>query len=132
MRKLDDSSAELERIATLPPAERRPRYEKLATAYQALLAAQRNIDSHVQYNRLWQGEIMRHKALYDAHTRTCTTPSSNGKRFSTHWMRRTTRPSATQSRAYPPLIARIARGRAPRSSPRYAPARRRWRAKFTP
>jgi len=68
MKKLDESTAELEHTPTLPPAQRHAMYKILADGYPGLLAAQRNIDSHVQYNRLWQPEIARHKAIYDTHT----------------------------------------------------------------
>ncbi len=68
MKKLDDCTADLERIPRLPPAERRPVCEKLVTDYPHLLDAQRNIDSHMQYNRLWQPDIARRKALYDSTT----------------------------------------------------------------
>ncbi|HSP97798.1 MAG TPA: hypothetical protein VL049_11205 [Candidatus Dormibacteraeota bacterium] len=68
MKKLDAVTAVLDRVATLPPADRHPVYEKLVDEYPGLPAAERNIDDHVQYNRTWQADVVRRRAMYDTNT----------------------------------------------------------------
>lgn len=68
MKKLDGLTTDLERISTLPANQRRPICEKLMNEYPSLLGAQRNIEDHVQYNRLWQPSIAANRAVYDRGT----------------------------------------------------------------
>ncbi len=68
IKKLDGLTTDLERIPTLPANERRSLCEKLVNEYPRLPEAQRNIDDHVQYNRLWQPAIAGDRAGYDRGT----------------------------------------------------------------
>src|ERR1051325_8593275 len=65
VQKLDGLAAELDHVTTLSSSEQLAGYEKLLADYRPLPAAQRLIDSHIQYNRLWQAEIARNKTGYD-------------------------------------------------------------------
>ena len=65
VQKLDSLEADLSKIGTLPPGERRTACERLVTTYAPLLEGQRLIDAHIQHNRLWQKEIAGHRAAYD-------------------------------------------------------------------
>jgi hypothetical protein len=68
MKRLDGFTTDLERIPTLPANERHPLYEKLVNEYPSVRAAQRNIEDHLQYNRLWQPAIASNRAGYDRGT----------------------------------------------------------------
>jgi hypothetical protein len=52
----------------LEPADRRRSWETVTKDYLDLAKRQRLIESSIQYNRLWQGEIYRRPALYDTFT----------------------------------------------------------------
>jgi len=67
-RDLSRSEARLEHVAELAPPERRAVYEELIATYVDLASAQRTIDAHIQYNRLWQAAIARVKPGYDRQT----------------------------------------------------------------
>ena len=67
--KLDSLEADFARARTAPAPERRARYKKILDAYAALPTGQVEIDSHIQYNRLWQASIAANRALYDRQTR---------------------------------------------------------------
>lgn len=54
---LTSLETELAGVATQSAAERRPTYERFIAAYRRLSESQRTIDSHLQYNRLWQSVI---------------------------------------------------------------------------
>ncbi len=68
VKKIEAMNHDLDRIASLAEGERHSAYEKLVAQYPALRGAQQNIDSHVQYNRLWQAAIAGNKAGYDRQT----------------------------------------------------------------
>jgi hypothetical protein len=59
---------ELNRAGALSLTARRSIYEKLAHGYQTLRERQRNIDAHIQYNRLWQAAIAANRSGYDRET----------------------------------------------------------------
>ncbi len=63
--KIEGLRAELERVPTLTPAERRAAYEKMLADYRQLIVSQRTIDSHIQYNRLWQRAIADNRPGFD-------------------------------------------------------------------
>ncbi len=65
IQKIEGFRTELERVPTLTPAERRAAYEKLLADYRQLIASQRTIDSHIQYNRLWQQAIADNRPGFD-------------------------------------------------------------------
>ncbi len=69
MKKLDGYDADLERLPVLQDAERRAIYERLVREYPRLPEAQRNIDDHLRYNRLWQPGIVADRGGYDRRTR---------------------------------------------------------------
>jgi hypothetical protein len=62
------SEAELERSPALSSMARRSAYENLLRSYRELRDAQRNIDAHIQYNRLWQAAIASDRPGYDRET----------------------------------------------------------------
>ena len=62
--RLDALEARLDDAARLTGEDRRREYEKLVDEYKKLLAGQKLIESTIQYNRLWQGEIVRHPRIY--------------------------------------------------------------------
>jgi hypothetical protein len=68
MHKLDGLAAELDHLATLPVTEQKAAYEKVVAAYGPLPQAQRTIDAHIHYNRLWQRVIAYNKPDYDRQT----------------------------------------------------------------
>ena len=68
VKKIESLEADLSCMATLPPAEIRAVYERLVAAYAPLPESQRLIDSHIQYNRLWQKDIATRRAIYDRQT----------------------------------------------------------------
>src|SRR5437667_366411 len=49
-------------------SERKAAYEKMVADYRKLAEGARNIDAHIQYNRLWQPAIARDRASYDRQT----------------------------------------------------------------
>ena len=59
------SAHELKRALLLEPKFRQVVYQQLATKYRQFREQQQNIDAHIQYNRLWQGEIAANRAKYD-------------------------------------------------------------------
>jgi hypothetical protein len=63
--KLDTLEARLGDTARLTGEARRREYEKLVDECKTLVASQKLIASHVEYNRLWQGEIARYPRIYD-------------------------------------------------------------------
>lgn len=63
--KLDGLEARLVESARLTPEARRREYGELVGEYKKLLASQKLIASNVEYNRLWQAEIVRHRGVYD-------------------------------------------------------------------
>lgn len=65
MEKMKGLEAELDRMAALAPAERRPAYEKMIDDFRRLSDGQKTIDAHIQYNRLWQSAIDQNKPAYD-------------------------------------------------------------------
>lgn len=59
------------RLARTTPAsseDPRPEWTKMVDEYRTLAANQKLTVSHIEYNRLWQGEIARRQAYYDAQT----------------------------------------------------------------
>ena len=56
---------DLDRAATLTPAERTAAYAKLVASWRRLAERQRMIDAHVMYNRQWQAAIAGDRPLYD-------------------------------------------------------------------
>jgi hypothetical protein len=68
MKRLDALAATLDDTASLDRARRRSADEKMLADYRELPAAQRNIDAHIQYNRLWQPNIARDRRGYDRQT----------------------------------------------------------------
>ena len=66
--KLDALEADFARARAAPSSERHARYEKILAAYTPLPKEQTQIDAHVQYNRLWQGEIAANRVVYDRQT----------------------------------------------------------------
>lgn len=66
--KLDAAEAALAKARTAPLPEKRAAYAKLATDYTGLTSGQALIDTHIQYNRLWQPLIGTNRALYDRQT----------------------------------------------------------------
>jgi hypothetical protein len=67
LKKVTNSEAEL-RDAGRPGYERTNIHEKLAREFSELRESQRNIDAHIQYNRLWQAAIAADRAGYDHQT----------------------------------------------------------------
>ncbi len=68
MQKLTGLEAALDHLATLSESEQAAGYEKLLTEYRPLPAAQRLIDSHIQYNRFWQAAIAHDAPGYQRQT----------------------------------------------------------------
>lgn len=68
MQKLDGFEAALDHVATLSSSEQTAGYEKLLADYRPLPGAQRLIDSHIQYNRLWQSVIAHDTSGYQRQT----------------------------------------------------------------
>lgn len=66
--KMRGLEAELDRIAALAPAARRPAYEKMIDDFSKLTDWQKIIDAHIQYNRLWQAAIVADRSGYDRAT----------------------------------------------------------------
>jgi hypothetical protein len=62
--RLGGLETRLGEAARLPGEERRREYAKLADEYKGLVAGQKLIESTIQYNRLWQGEIVRYPGIY--------------------------------------------------------------------
>jgi hypothetical protein len=48
--------------------DRRRAWSEMVEEYRTLAANQKLIASHIEYNRLWQGEIVRRRAHYDSQT----------------------------------------------------------------
>ena len=67
-KQLDQLEAELDGSAPRPASERKAAYEKMVADYRKLAEGARNIDAHIQYNRLWQPAIARDRASYDRQT----------------------------------------------------------------
>jgi hypothetical protein len=65
---LDQLAARLDGLSALPADARRAAWEKLVADYTRLAAGARNIDAHIQYNRLWQPAIGRDRPTYDRQT----------------------------------------------------------------
>jgi hypothetical protein len=68
MQKLAGLEATLDRLDPLSEAEQTVDYQSLLAAYRPLPAAQRLIDSHLQYNRFWQAAIARDPLGYQRQT----------------------------------------------------------------
>jgi hypothetical protein len=66
--RLDTLEARLGSMDGLNGEIRRRRYLEIVDEYKALVAGQKLIASHIQYNRLWQGEIVRHPGVYERQT----------------------------------------------------------------
>jgi hypothetical protein len=67
--KLEKLEARLAPPTTAASGEdRRREWSDMVEEYRTLAANQKLIASHIQYNRLWQGEIARRRAYYDAQT----------------------------------------------------------------
>jgi hypothetical protein len=62
------SEAELHRARAMNAVQRRAILEKLAANYRLQSRRHRNIDAHVQYNRLWQAAIAADRSGYDQET----------------------------------------------------------------
>ncbi len=67
-KQLDHLEAELDGSPALPASARKAACEKMAADYTKLAEGARNIDAHIQYNRLWQPAIARDRASYDRQT----------------------------------------------------------------
>jgi hypothetical protein len=71
---IDRDLARLEKLETrlshASPAteERRREWAKMVEEYETLGANQKLMASHIEYNRLWQGEVARLRSRYDAQT----------------------------------------------------------------
>lgn len=66
--RLATLEARLGRSAQMKDEDLRGEYEKMVAEYKTLAANQKVIASHIQYNRLWQGEITRYRPFYDRQT----------------------------------------------------------------
>jgi hypothetical protein len=62
--KLDALEARLGAAASLTGEDRRRELDALVEDYKKLVAGQKLIEATIQYNRLWQGEIVRHPRIY--------------------------------------------------------------------
>ena len=67
LREIDRSEKELRRIKVNPP-EHRAILQNLAQNYEQQSRRLRNIQAHVQYNRLWQAAIAADRSGYDRET----------------------------------------------------------------
>src|SRR5213594_2213505 len=67
-KKLDQLEAELDGSPALPASARKAACEKMAADYKKLAEGARNIDAHIQYNRLWQPAIANDRPSYDRQT----------------------------------------------------------------
>ena len=63
--ELGRSARDLNRALSLEPKMRQMAYQQLAVRYRQIHEQQQNIDAHIQYNRLWQGEIAANRSKYD-------------------------------------------------------------------
>src|SRR5438477_9033934 len=64
-KQLDQLEAELDDSPPRPASARKATYEKMVADYKKLAEGARNIDAHIQYNRLWQPAIARDRSSYD-------------------------------------------------------------------
>jgi len=65
LKRLEALEAKVDAVPGTPPEARRAAWEQIVNDYVGLAQSHRLINDHVQYNRLWQGEIERHRAGYD-------------------------------------------------------------------
>ncbi len=65
---LTNLETELAGVVAQSAAEQRPVYERFITAYRRLSESLRTIDSHLQYNRLWQSVIAHNLPNYQQQT----------------------------------------------------------------
>lgn len=68
MTEIDQSNKELARARNLSSAARRRVYGDLARGYRQIRERQQNIEAHIQYNLMWQGEIAANRSSYDRET----------------------------------------------------------------
>lgn len=68
MTEIDQSNNILARAWNLTGAARRKVYQDLARGYRQIRERQQNIEAHIQYNLLWQGEIAANRSSYDRET----------------------------------------------------------------
>ena len=64
-KQLDQLEAELDDSPPRPASAPKATYEKMVADYKKLAEGARNIDAHIQYNRLWQPAIGRDRPSYD-------------------------------------------------------------------
>ena len=67
-KRLDKLAAQLDQPDEATPGLRRARWQKMVDEYRTLSDNQKLIAHHIEYNRLWQGEIARDRRGYDAQT----------------------------------------------------------------
>jgi hypothetical protein len=67
-RNISRSEAELGRTTTMTSAQGRAVLQRLALDYHKLSQQHRNLDAHVQYNRLWQAAIAANRLGYNHET----------------------------------------------------------------
>jgi hypothetical protein len=65
---VDALEGELDGVARLTGTRRRAAFERMLSEYRPLPESERTIESHIQYNRLWQQQIARDPAGYDRQT----------------------------------------------------------------
>ena len=61
-------TADVDRAPSIDAALRRPVWEKAVRDWERIPKDQRSLDAHIQYNRLWQGEIAKNRTYYDRQT----------------------------------------------------------------
>lgn len=68
LKEIVRAAAELNGTRALNATSRRRLYETLARNYTQFRQRQKNIDAHIQYNRLWQAAIASNRSGYDLQT----------------------------------------------------------------
>lgn len=68
LKEIVRAAAELNRAGALNATSRWSLYKKLARNYTQFRERQKNIDAHIQYNRLWQAAIVSNRSGYDRQT----------------------------------------------------------------
>lgn len=68
MAHMSRAEKQLRKAASLGRRRQQQSYQQLARSYRHLRDLQHNIDAHIQYNRLWQSDILARRASYDRWT----------------------------------------------------------------
>jgi hypothetical protein len=68
MAHMSHAEKQLRKAASLKRRRQQQSYQQLARSYRHLRDLQHKIDAHIQYNRLWQRDILARRASYDRWT----------------------------------------------------------------